>query len=300
MPIQCDVGSDSVLLALEIHYHGATPGMIDSSGLRLYYTDKLRKYDTSIVLFGNYYSSNTTIIPPQQHNFTTYAFAPSQLLQRISTRVDEKAPTIFALTFHGHTYTTKIVVRLVNEKTGREKQIIMEDSNFEFSYQRPHYLKQPITIPPNHRIVIECTRNTMNRQITLLEGVATEDEMCEVFAGIYPRLTAWKCKSISTNAATWGHRHLEWKTKSKWTRNEGRFRGKYSTLKKYSTLLSPVIVNGRLYQNVSTIEPLLNAEFWLGKDSRVRSFERDGATEPYTYLCINDDESIIIGGPIRN
>ena len=97
--------------------------------------------------------------------------------------------------------------------------------------------------------------------------------MCNAFIFIYPPIKSHFCDVSSTNGLTWGQRHLGWKQQS-WTETEGDPR-----------LLTPVTVGNVTYENVESYVPLLDAGFWRGKEERVRSFEADGAVEPYMYSC---------------
>ena len=97
-------------------------------------------------------------------------------------------------------------------------------------------------------------------------------EMCNAFILIYPRMKATSCVIRSINAQTWGQRHLGWKQTP--IDEQGN-----------SELLQPVTVGNVTYINADSSRPLIDAEFWAGKEERVRVFEADGAVEPFWYQC---------------
>ena len=99
------------------------------------------------------------------------------------------------------------------------------------------------------------------------EPVSGRNEMCNAFIFIYPAMKAPRCHSDSSNARTWGKRHLGWNQTSQ------------------NILLSPVMVGNTTFVNEPSFHPLKSAEFWKGKDERVRSFEEDGEVQPFEYTC---------------
>ncbi len=69
---------------LQIHYDNPTltQNVLDNSGLQLFYTDKLREFDASILAFGEMYKM-THVIPPGQKAFPTLSRCAVECTQRV-------------------------------------------------------------------------------------------------------------------------------------------------------------------------------------------------------------------------
>ena len=65
------------MLLLSVHYRNEGQSVVDNSGFRVYYTDRVRKYDADIL----YMQNDFIIIPQLQHNFTSYSYCPSKCFQ---------------------------------------------------------------------------------------------------------------------------------------------------------------------------------------------------------------------------
>ena len=76
----------------------------------------------------------------------------------------------------------------------------------------PHvrYLPEPIEIPEGHRVDVECTLNTMDKNRPLTNGQSTQEEMCLAFLVVSPRPPMSGCFSSSLNSALWGARNMGW------------------------------------------------------------------------------------------
>lgn len=77
---------------VEMHYENPVGSGVatDSSGIRLYYTKKLRKYDGAIMLIG-YRHSPFLLIPPRQDNFVIHGVCGSECTSRVS----QTSPNLF-------------------------------------------------------------------------------------------------------------------------------------------------------------------------------------------------------------
>merc|ERR1712179_22218 len=64
---------------LEVHYDnpGQKQGFVDSSGVRFFYTDKLRQYDAGVLQVGSSVSS-WMMIPPRQRTWKTTGYCRKQ------------------------------------------------------------------------------------------------------------------------------------------------------------------------------------------------------------------------------
>jgi len=56
--------------------------VVDSSGVRIYYTPQLRKYETGVLFTGHRRTPFLTI-PPRQTNFTNYGFCSAECTKQV-------------------------------------------------------------------------------------------------------------------------------------------------------------------------------------------------------------------------
>ena len=57
---------------------------------------------------------------------------------------------MFATMLHTHVHGTQVVLRLMNETTGKEIRTIDQDLNYDFNFQEIRYLKEPVELPKGH------------------------------------------------------------------------------------------------------------------------------------------------------
>ena len=101
---------------------------VDTSGWRLYYTDKLRKFDG--------YSQDvqahwdTIVIPPRQPDYKINAFCSSECLKSI---IPKEGIKVFAVYTHTHLTGRKIIGR--HFRNGTELEPIVVDNHYDFNYQ---------------------------------------------------------------------------------------------------------------------------------------------------------------------
>ncbi|KAJ8339019.1 hypothetical protein SKAU_G00358050 [Synaphobranchus kaupii] len=148
----------SRFLRLEVHYHN--PLLIsdrqDSSGIRLYYTPTLRKYDAGIMELGLVYTP-VMAIPPREQHFQLTGYCTAKCTQ---TALPQGGIFIFASQLHTHLAGRG--VRTVLVRGGREVEIVQEDKHFSTHYQG---------------------------------GFGIEEEMCVNYVHYYPRTKLELCKS---------------------------------------------------------------------------------------------------------
>ena len=58
--------------------------LVDSSGIRLWITPNLRRYDTGIMQIGAAIGPDFQIVPPGQQNWTTHGYCTSSCLSEVS------------------------------------------------------------------------------------------------------------------------------------------------------------------------------------------------------------------------
>lgn len=182
---------DPQYVLLEIHYDNPNlaTGVVDNSGFRLFYTNKLRKYDAGIVEVG-VDPSPYHIIPPHVSGFVSHGLCTTALLQdgHVS-RV-----YVFAALLHAHLAGRKIHVR--HFRAGKEIGSIGEDNTYDFNFQESRYFPQHIEVIAGDVLVVECTYDTEERKNITTGGFETLQEMCLAYLHYYPRVSLARCRSI--------------------------------------------------------------------------------------------------------
>ncbi|XP_033099688.1 DBH-like monooxygenase protein 1 homolog isoform X2 [Anneissia japonica] len=184
------IGVDDVrYLQLTVHYDNLQliKGIHDSSGVRIYYTPELRKYDSSILTIG-IPSFRLYVIPPKENAFKVYGSCDKQCSNKILTEGDMK---VFSVLLHAHLAGTSM--RLTHFRNGEYIGEIARDRAYDFNLQEERKLKNQWIVKPGDDLFLECTYNTMDRETVTYGGPATTDEMCLAFLSYYPKANAGIC-----------------------------------------------------------------------------------------------------------
>uniref|UniRef100_A0A3P8WJ24 Dopamine beta-hydroxylase n=1 Tax=Cynoglossus semilaevis TaxID=244447 RepID=A0A3P8WJ24_CYNSE len=163
----------SKILRMEIHYHNPLlmSGRRDSSGIRLYYTPSLRRYDAGVMELGLVYTP-LMAIPPKQHNFYLRGYCTPKCTE---AALPKEGILIFASQLHAH--LAGRALRTVLVRGGKEVEVVKEDKHFSTYYHLNNLsLFLPIALCP-------------------VGGNGFMDEMCVNFIYYYPRIELEVCKS---------------------------------------------------------------------------------------------------------
>ncbi|KAK5900753.1 hypothetical protein CgunFtcFv8_025685 [Champsocephalus gunnari] len=183
--------SSSRFLRLEVHYHNPLiiSGRHDSSGIRLYYTPSLRRYDAGIMELGLVYTP-IMAVPPKQNSFYLSGYCTSECTQ---TALPSGGIYIFASQLHTHLAGRG--VRTVLVRAGKELEVVQEDKHFSTHYQTIRVLRKMTNVLPGDVLITKCTYNTEDRSKPTLGGFGIMDEMCVNYVHYYPRTKLELCKS---------------------------------------------------------------------------------------------------------
>uniref|UniRef100_A0A8C7ZA58 Dopamine beta-hydroxylase n=1 Tax=Oryzias sinensis TaxID=183150 RepID=A0A8C7ZA58_9TELE len=181
----------SRFLRLEVHYHNPLliAGRRDSSGIRLHYTPRLRRYDAGIMELGLVYTP-VMAIPPKQHTFYLTGYCTSKCTQ---TALPPGGIYVFASQLHTHLAGRG--VRTVLVRGGKEVEIVQEDQHFSTHYQTIRVLRKMVNILPGDVLLTKCTYNTEDRSKPTVGGFGIMEEMCVNYIHYYPRTQLELCKS---------------------------------------------------------------------------------------------------------
>ena len=134
-------------MLLEVHYDNPTykEGLIDNSGLRLFYTADIRKYDAGVIEAGLWVSLFHTI-PPGLPDFRSEGHCTLECLEEALEAEKPSGIHVFAVLLHAHLAGRGI--RLCHFHKGEEMRLLAYDDNFDFNFQEFQYLKEEQTILP--------------------------------------------------------------------------------------------------------------------------------------------------------
>ncbi|XP_041108248.1 DBH-like monooxygenase protein 1 homolog isoform X2 [Polyodon spathula] len=186
---------DPVYILMEMHYDNPTnqEGLIDSSGLRLFYTPVLREYDAGVIETGVWISL-FHIIPPGLPEYISEGHCTTGCLQEALEHEMPSGIHVFAVLLHSHLAGQSLKTR--HFRNGDEQQPLAYDNEYDFNFQELQYLKEERTLLPGDHLVTECKYNTIDRTNVTLGGLSTRDEMCLSYLLYYPRINLTRCESL--------------------------------------------------------------------------------------------------------
>uniref|UniRef100_A0A9J7XAC9 Monooxygenase, DBH-like 1 n=1 Tax=Cyprinus carpio carpio TaxID=630221 RepID=A0A9J7XAC9_CYPCA len=201
---------DPVYVQMEIHFDNPSlqRGIVDSSGLRLYYSPSLRRYDAGVIETGVWVSLYH-MLPPGMQDYITEGHCTQECLQE---SLDSEMPSgihVFAVLLHAHLAGRAIRARHFRQQV--ELQPLASDDQFDFNFQEFQPLSQERIILPGDSLITECRYNTKGRMnmtwhtsethaektaVTWHGGLSTRDEMCLSYLLYYPRVNLARCESL--------------------------------------------------------------------------------------------------------
>ncbi|XP_045878939.1 dopamine beta-hydroxylase isoform X2 [Meles meles] len=181
----------SRFLRLEVHYHNPLEiqGRRDSSGIRLYYTATLRRFDAGIMELGLVYTP-LMAIPPQETAFVLTGYCTDKCTQMA---LPPSGIHIFASQLHTHLTGRKVVTVLA--RNGQEKEIVNRDDHYSPHFQEIRMLKKVVSVQPGDVLITSCTYDTGDRDLATVGGFGILEEMCVNYVHYYPRTQLELCKS---------------------------------------------------------------------------------------------------------
>lgn len=179
---------------LETHFDNPAfhQDLVDSSGLRIFYTSELREHDAGMILLGSEVNF-LHLIPPLQESFTTVGRCTSACTQK---GLDGDGITILHGVLHSHLAGRKMRLRFI--RNGQELPMIAEDNNYDFNYQVSREPPIETKVLPGDELLLECDYNTRFRDEPTFGGLSTREEMCLGFFWYYPRQKLADCRSLPT------------------------------------------------------------------------------------------------------
>ncbi|ESO82137.1 hypothetical protein LOTGIDRAFT_135206, partial [Lottia gigantea] len=184
---------DSGVFILETHYNNPTlkSGVIDSSGLRMYYTPTLRKIDGD-TLYTGLAVYEMQVIPPGYPKFASTGYCSSECTSKRLGHLPEGIH-VFAVFPHSHLLGHAVRNRIVRNG---EELMINDDENYDFDYQEARLMNKEFIIKAGDTIKTQCIYKSDDKDHITVGGISTRQEMCIGFLMYYPKVDFGICASI--------------------------------------------------------------------------------------------------------
>ncbi|XP_010606010.1 putative DBH-like monooxygenase protein 2 [Fukomys damarensis] len=182
---------DPQWIRLEVHYSNFhnLPGVYDSSGIRLYYTTHLRKYDMGVLQLG-VLTFPIHFLPPGAESFMSYGLCKTEKFEEMN---GAPVPDMKVIGYLLHTHLAGRALQTVQYRNGRQLRTICKDDAYDFNLQETRDLPGDVEIKPGDELLIECNYQTLDRDSMTFGGTSTLNEMCLVFLFYYPRNNISSC-----------------------------------------------------------------------------------------------------------
>ncbi|KAK7083788.1 hypothetical protein SK128_003689, partial [Halocaridina rubra] len=176
---------------LEVHYNNPDhhKGRIDSSGLALHYTHRLREHDAGIMELGLEYTDKMAI-PPQMASYTLSGYCVPECT---ALGLPEEGIYIFGSQLHTHLTGVKTWTKHLRGK--EELPELNRDNHYSTHFQEIRRLPQPVHIQQGDALIMSCEFTTLDRENVTVGGFAISDEMCVNYVHYYPKVDLEVCKS---------------------------------------------------------------------------------------------------------
>ena len=190
----------SPYLVLEVHFNNPylKKGIIDQSGIRIYYTPELRANDAAIMEVGLEYNPKNSI-PPKASAFRISGYCTPECTQ---AGLPDKGITVFASQLHTHLNGVQVFTRII--KANGRSVTLNADRHYSPHFQEIRLLPKPVRIEPGDMILHTCIYNTEIRTNMTFGGYGISDEMCVNYMHYYPRTELELCKTSVTDQALEG------------------------------------------------------------------------------------------------
>jgi dimethyladenosine transferase 1 len=194
---------------LEIHYDNpeVLPDARFETGVEIFYTEKLRRYDAAMMTIGHTVQASL-LIPPKTPEHMIVGHCSSECT---NIAIPPKGIKIFNLLLHTHLAGRKMKLRQF--RNGTELPWVSNDDSYHFNYQKNRPLREERVVLPGDHLTFECIYDTSSRSTVTVAGYSTTDEMCETFIWYYPRVGLESCAStypIEKFYNKFGIKDVEW------------------------------------------------------------------------------------------
>ncbi|XP_075413534.1 putative DBH-like monooxygenase protein 2 [Tenrec ecaudatus] len=182
---------DPQWIRLEVHYSNFhnLRGIYDSSGIRVYYSPRLRKYDMGVLQLG-FFTFPIHFIPPGAESYLSYGLCKSEKFEEIN---GTPVPDIQVFGYLLHTHLAGRALKAVQYRNGKQIKTICKDDSYDFNLQETRDLPKRAVIKAGDDLLVECHYQTLDRDTLTFGGPSTINEMCLIFLFYYPRNNISSC-----------------------------------------------------------------------------------------------------------
>jgi len=173
-------------LVLQIHWNNPqlVADHVDSSGVTLVYTPRLRKHDEGVIMVG----PMDLTIPPNSTAHSEQGHCDGSCTKNLP----------YPLQLTGSVLHMHLAGRRIWTEQYRDGKLLRElgrNDNYDFNSQEWIPYSSPLTIMPGDQLKTTCVYNTVGRDKTTEWGEGTSDEMCLQFISYYPKTDFPSCVS---------------------------------------------------------------------------------------------------------
>lgn len=154
-----------------------------STKLRLWTTKNLRPTEFGILTVGTVSAPLNILLPPKMDRISLEYTCRNDFLNNIFG--DNEKITIFAHLPHTHLAGRSLYSKVIRNK--KEVEYIGNNKYYDFNYQYVNFLKKPVVMRRGDELSVNCIYSTLNRNRSVVSGLATHDEMCLDFLWYYPK-----------------------------------------------------------------------------------------------------------------
>lgn len=150
-------------------------GIIDNSGLRMYYTETLRDYDAEVFVIGASTSQQTLFLPPKLEHSMIIGYCDLGI-DYFSNLIPDEGVIAFANMLHAHQAGTALRLRHIRD--GKELKPIDSNAAYDFDYQQTVSFDE-IRLYKGDKFIIECIYDTLtsDRHYMTYGGESSREEM---------------------------------------------------------------------------------------------------------------------------
>lgn len=165
--------------ALQLHWNNPNKlkHQTDSSGMKIYYTTNLRKYEAELFLFGQEYLT----IPPLTDSVKYEATCPSDCT------VDMFKEKVYITRAINHMHYLGVSQEIGLYRNGRRIKNLTNDMHYDYDSPVFYHFDPPVEMLPGDELKTSCTYRSPYTDKTVYFGEGTQDEMCYGFITYYPK-----------------------------------------------------------------------------------------------------------------
>ncbi|ESO91706.1 hypothetical protein LOTGIDRAFT_233457 [Lottia gigantea] len=163
-----------------LQFHWTNPEMRDdywdSSGLKIYYTNKLRNYDAGTLMTGQQYLE----MPPLSPKIVQQSTCSPRCTKYKFT------DTIYITTGLNHMHYLGISQHVKLTRANGTEIMLTHDEHYSYDTPVKHKYDSPVPVYPGDSFETVCTYRSLSRKETAFFGEGTFDEMCFGIFNFYP------------------------------------------------------------------------------------------------------------------